>query len=154
MLSWLYITTLARNWKLREKELMEVSLHFRVVSSLVLLGLVGFFLYLYNAVWLKSERVRRMLRTQGIKGPTPSLLYGNLPEMQKIQLQALKSPNHAEFVAHDYTSSVFPYFEHWRKEYGNSLTSFQSSIYLLLHYDTELDITYNVGFTLLQILCF
>lgn len=59
-----------------------------------------------------------MLRTQGIKGPTPSLLYGNLPEMQKIQLQALKSPNHAEFVAHDYTSSVFPYFEHWRKEYG------------------------------------
>lgn len=107
---------------------MEVSLHFRIVSSLVLLGL-GFFLYLYNTVWLKTERVRRMLRTQGIKGPTPSLLYGNLPEMQKIQLQALKSPNLEEFVAHDYTSSVFPYFEHWRKEYGNSLTSFQSSIF-------------------------
>ncbi|PRQ37065.1 hypothetical protein RchiOBHm_Chr4g0398471 [Rosa chinensis] len=37
--------------------------------------------------------------------------------MQKIQLQAQKSPNHSEFVAHNYTSSLFPYFEHWRKEY-------------------------------------
>ncbi|KAL6123447.1 hypothetical protein ACLB2K_075969 [Fragaria x ananassa] len=56
---------------------------------------------------------------QGIKGPTPSLLYGNLAEMQKIQLlESQKSANHSEFVAHDYTSSLFPYFEHWRKEYG------------------------------------
>ncbi|XP_061999938.1 cytochrome P450 714A1-like [Rosa rugosa] len=97
---------------------MELSLHFRLVSSLVLLGLVGFFLHLYNTVWLKSVRLRRKLQMQGIKGPTPSLLYGNLAEMQKIQLQAQKSPNHSEFVAHDYTSSLFPYFERWRKEYG------------------------------------
>ncbi|XP_004307754.1 PREDICTED: cytochrome P450 714A1-like [Fragaria vesca subsp. vesca] len=98
---------------------MELSPHFRIVSSLVLLGLVGFFLHLYNRVWLKSERVRRKLQMQGIKGPTPSLLHGNLAEMQKIQLlEAQKSANHSEFVAHDYTSSLFPYFEHWRKEYG------------------------------------
>ncbi|KAM2975522.1 hypothetical protein FF1_001678 [Malus domestica] len=41
--------------------------------------------------------------------------------MQKIQQQQeLKPPNllAAEFVAHDYTSTLFPYFEHWRKQYG------------------------------------
>ncbi|RXI08668.1 hypothetical protein DVH24_022812 [Malus domestica] len=88
---------------------------------MAVVGLVGFFLHLYSTVWLKSERVRRNLRLQGIKGPAPSFLYGNLPEMQKIQQQQeLKPPNllAAEFVAHDYTSTLFPYFEHWRKQYG------------------------------------
>ncbi|GMN41101.1 hypothetical protein TIFTF001_010316 [Ficus carica] len=93
----------------------------RVLLSLAVIGVVGFLVHVYNTLWLKSERVRRKLRMQGIKGPTPSFLYGNLPEMQKIQLQTLKAspPNHhSEFVAHDYTSTLFPYFEQWRKEYG------------------------------------
>lgn len=96
--------------------MMEVS---PVISSLVVLGVVGLVLHVYNSVWLKSERVRKKLRMQGIRGPPPSFLYGNLPEMQKIQLQAMKASNQTdEFVAHDYTSTVFPYFEQWRKEYG------------------------------------
>lgn len=55
---------------------------------------------------------------QGIKGPPPSFLYGNVPEMQQIQLKAKKTRNHTEIVAHDYTSTLFPYLDHWRKEYG------------------------------------
>ncbi|PON92492.1 Cytochrome P450 [Trema orientale] len=98
---------------------MEVTF-LRVLYSLGVIGLVGFLVHIYKSVWLKSERVRRKIRVQGIKGPTPSFLYGNLPEMQKIQLQSLKVPNHdySEFVAHDYTSTLFPYLEQWRKEYG------------------------------------
>ena len=114
-----------------------------LLASLVVVGAVGLVGHVYNIVWLRSERLRRRLRDQGIKGPTPSLLYGNLPEMQKIQLQAMKAPppishdHHCrprhhhdddrdhdhhecseEFVAHDYTSTLFPYLEQWRKEYG------------------------------------
>ncbi|XP_062092275.1 cytochrome P450 714A1-like [Humulus lupulus] len=99
---------------------MEVIV-LRVLYSLCGIGVLGFLVHIYNSVWFKSERVRRKLRMQGIKGPTPSFLYGNLPEMQKIQLQALKAPLHdycSEFVAHDYTSTLFPYLEQWRKEYG------------------------------------
>ncbi|XP_009791714.1 cytochrome P450 714A1-like [Nicotiana sylvestris] len=92
------------------------------ISSLVLillvLGFGGF--YIFNILWLKSaQRLRWKLQKQGINGPKPSFLYGNVPEMQKIQAASLKAPtNYGEFVAHDYTSSLFPYFEQWRKLYG------------------------------------
>ncbi|CAK7340024.1 unnamed protein product [Dovyalis caffra] len=105
---------------------MEVSPSLGIlVSSLTLLALVFFLLHLYNTILLKSERIKRKLRMQGIEGPTPSFLYGNLPEMQKIQLNTIKASSNnqaADFVAHDYTSTVFPYFERWRKEYGTVYT--------------------------------
>lgn len=81
---------------------------------LIVIGALGVF----YMMWLKScERLRWKLKKQGIYGPKPSFLYGNVAEMQKIQAA---SPNnvYAEFVAHDYTSSLFPYFEQWRKIYG------------------------------------
>lgn len=96
---------------------------FFVVQSFSLMAfaalLVCLFLYLFNILWLKPQRLRWQLRKQGIKGPQPSLLYGNVPQMQKIQTSmAMKASNHGEFIAHDYTSTLFPYFEQWRKEYG------------------------------------
>ncbi|XP_039060728.1 cytochrome P450 714A1-like isoform X2 [Hibiscus syriacus] len=87
----------------------------------MIVGVVGVVCFsAYNSMWLSSERVRRKLWVQGIKGPSPSFIYGNLPEMQKIQSQALASTsdNADDIVAHDYTSSVFPYFVKWRKEFG------------------------------------
>lgn len=98
-----------------------------IIFTVALMGVVWFLLHLYNSMWFKSERVRRKLWMQGIRGPSPSFIYGNLPEMQKIQTKAAataavrttpSTPNNAEIVAHDYTSSLFPYFVHWRKEYG------------------------------------
>lgn len=100
---------------------MEVSPPcLRLVSSLTLLALVFFLVHACYTVLLKSERIKRKLRMQGIQGPPPSFLYGNLPEMQKIQLNTLKASSFQapDFIAHDYTSTVFPYFEQWRKEYG------------------------------------
>lgn len=112
-------------------EEMEVSLPcLRLVSSLTLLALVFFLVHVCYTVLLKSERIKRKLRMQGIQGPPPSFLYGNLPEMQKIQLNTLKASSFQapDFIAHDYTSTVFPYFEQWRKEYGIRI----SLLYLLL----------------------
>ncbi|KAL0341171.1 UNVERIFIED_CONTAM: cytochrome [Sesamum radiatum] len=79
-------------------------------------------LYLLEIVWVKPWRIRRKLQAQGIKGPKPWLVYGNVWEMQKIQ-ESAKQKNSGkndgdEFVAHDYTSTLFPYFEHWRRQYG------------------------------------
>ncbi|KAK2988951.1 hypothetical protein RJ640_026219 [Escallonia rubra] len=92
-------------------------------SSLgLLLLLFCLTLYLFNVSWLKHQRLRWKLQRQGIRGPQPSLLYGNVPEMQRIQSAATQAANHGEFVAHDYVSTVFPYFERWRKEYGQIYT--------------------------------
>ncbi|PIN18686.1 Cytochrome P450 CYP4/CYP19/CYP26 subfamily [Handroanthus impetiginosus] len=84
---------------------------------LVLLPILA--LYFLKTLWLNPWLIRRKLRLQGIKGPKPSFLYGNAWEMQKIQASMKKSAENGEFVAHDYTSTLFPYFEHWRKQYGN-----------------------------------
>ncbi|CAO2820805.1 unnamed protein product [Amaranthus hypochondriacus] len=69
-------------------------------------------------MWVKTQTQRRKLRKRGVKGPSPSFLFGNVSEMQRIQLMATKSSSHAEIVGHDYTSSLFPYFENWRIQYG------------------------------------
>ncbi|KAK8670020.1 hypothetical protein V6N13_104786 [Hibiscus sabdariffa] len=85
--------------------------------SVGVVGAVCFLVHhVYNSMWFRSERLRRKLCVQGIKGPSPSFMYGNLPEMQKIQAKALSSA--ADIIAHDFTSSLFPYFVQWRKEFG------------------------------------
>ncbi|KAG5033061.1 hypothetical protein JHK82_016616 [Glycine max] len=77
--------------------------------------------------WIQITRVvKKRLQMQGIKGPPPSFLHGNLPDMQRIQSQAKVAStcnsNHSnQFLAHDYTTTLFPYFEHWRKQYGTLL---------------------------------
>ncbi|KAL2249001.1 cytochrome P450 714A1 [Sesamum indicum] len=87
----------------------------------VLVFVPGLPLYLLEILWVKPWRIRRKLQAQGIKGPKPWLLYGNVWEMQKIQESAKESSGKNdgdEFVAHDYTSTLFPYFEQWRRQYG------------------------------------
>ncbi|XP_043703100.1 cytochrome P450 714C2-like [Telopea speciosissima] len=88
--------------------------------------------YIYIIAWVKPERLREKLRRQGIRGPPPSFLLGNVPEMKKIQSSLAASSSSSinsiskevrvvledHMTAHDYTSTFFPYFEHWRKQYG------------------------------------
>ena len=101
----------------------------KMVFSFLVVGVLCFLFHVYNVMWGRPERVRGKLRKQGIRGPPPSFLYGNVPEMQKIQLlMAMKPPNHAQIVAHDYTSTLFPYLEQWRKEYGTQY------IYIFIHF--------------------
>ncbi|XVF35728.1 hypothetical protein REPUB_Repub18cG0171300 [Reevesia pubescens] len=90
----------------------------RALSSIALGGVVCYIFHHCTTSWLKSQRLRRKLRVQGIKGPPPSFLYGNVPEMQQLQLKTNKTRNHTEIVAHDYTSTLFPYLDHWRQQYG------------------------------------
>ncbi|CAH9139670.1 unnamed protein product [Cuscuta epithymum] len=87
-----------------------------------LLLFMGLAFYWFNTIWIQPQRLRWKIQRQGIKGPKPSLLYGNIPEMQRIQAAAaatsMKASSYGEFVEHDYTAKLFPYFEQWRKEYG------------------------------------
>ncbi|KAL2549953.1 Cytochrome [Forsythia ovata] len=77
------------------------------------------------SVWVNTWRLRWRLEKQGIRGPRPCFLYGNVPEMQRIQASSIKSSvaeNTGLLVAHNYTSTLFPYFEQWRKQYGSIYT--------------------------------
>ncbi|XP_057776788.1 cytochrome P450 714A1-like [Salvia miltiorrhiza] len=99
-----------------------IVVSFCVKSEVILVCVCGVgSSYLLRAVWANPWRIRWKLQAQGINGPKPSLLYGNFWEMKKIQASAaLKNTakHDDDFVAHDYTATLFPYFEEWRKQYG------------------------------------
>lgn len=96
---------------------MEVYLLLKL-ASVTLVGAFTILLILCWREWLKAEKLKQKLSVQGIKGPAPSF-FGNLREMQKIQVKASTLlQKHSEIAAHDYSSMLFPYFEQWRKDYG------------------------------------
>lgn len=95
---------------------MELGL--KIYVSLVLVGFLSMATYLYYILWLGPERKRERLRRQGIKGPPPSILYGNISEMKRIELREKAPMEEGGHVSHDYYPLLFPFFEQWRKDYG------------------------------------
>ena len=105
----------------------ELILATKIILSVFLGGLVVLLLHLYDSLLVKPKKLRSMLQKQGINGPPPSFLLGNIPDMKRIKLKmqaatATTTPkeNHNNVVpiAHDWPSTNFPYLEQWRKEYG------------------------------------
>jgi hypothetical protein len=87
---------------------------------------VALFSYLYTILWLKPERLRHKLRSQGVKGPDPSFLFGNIPEMRRIKKELAKSDDHemgagtSDPFSSNYLGTIFPYFLHWSRVSGMS----------------------------------
>lgn len=101
-----------------ESLIIEVA---KTIWWIVVIGVLGLGIRVYGKVMAEQWRMRRKLKMQGVKGPSPSLFRGNVPEMQKIQSQTISNSKHYSgdnIIAHDYTSSLFPYLNHWRKQYG------------------------------------
>lgn len=98
----------------------------KTIWWILVIGVLGLGFRVYGKAMAVQWRMRRRLKMQGVKGPTPSLFRGNVPEMQKIQSQTMiNSRNYSGdyIIAHDYTSSLFPYLDHWRKQYGTMLSN-------------------------------
>ncbi|BBH06391.1 cytochrome P450, family 714, subfamily A, polypeptide 1 [Prunus dulcis] len=85
--------------------------------SVMLIGVLGVLFRLMKEMWLKPARIRSVLRKQGIRGPPPSFIAGNVPEMQKIQSSNQK-PSDANHVHHNWVPSIFPYLQRWEQLYG------------------------------------
>ncbi|XP_028776302.1 cytochrome P450 714A1-like [Neltuma alba] len=73
-------------------------------------------LILWKKLWSKPRRIRSVLHKQGITGPTPSFLLGNLSEIQKIQSQF--SNLSSSSLPDQWFHSLFPFLHQWRKQYG------------------------------------
>lgn len=99
------------------------------VMVLSVLAAVSFFifLHLFESLFLKPKRLRSKLRNQGIDGPSPSFLLGNLPEIKNIRAiksHALTTTEGDDSIAHGWPSNLLPHLEHWRNRYGNFFSSF------------------------------
>lgn len=108
---------------------MEEGLQLAVVVcwSVVLIVVLSVLKRVLSQMWLKPARIRSVLSKQGIRGPRPSFLVGNIPEMQKIQstitnmITLQKQPSDDQRVQHNWDSSMFPYLQQWTREYGIKL---------------------------------
>ncbi|KAI4355959.1 hypothetical protein L6164_000015 [Bauhinia variegata] len=71
-------------------------------------------------VWLEPRRIRSVLEKQGIKGPKPSFLFGNISEMSSIQVQSHSDLDEsASSLSSDHwLQSLFPFFQTWKKNHG------------------------------------
>lgn len=110
---------------------MEAEL-FVIAAKIILTVLVGGFLflffYLYELLILRPEGLRSKLQIQGIKGPPPSFLLGNVLALKrlqnKVQSTATKTTDpqdevhHEASICHQWPSRIFPHIEEWRNEYG------------------------------------
>ncbi|CAM0874442.1 unnamed protein product [Alopecurus aequalis] len=73
-------------------------------------------LYTYFILWLRPERIRRRWRKQGVRGPRPTLLYGNTQEMKRIR-QDLAPAQKQD--TNNYINTLFPHLLLWREAYGS-----------------------------------
>lgn len=77
-------------------------------------------LQLYKKYWARPEKILEKLRKQGIHGPRRRFPTGNLLEMRKISTSIVSSgaDSQTKTVTQNYSSTLFPYFDQWRKDYG------------------------------------
>ncbi|KAF3321875.1 cytochrome P450 714D1-like protein [Carex littledalei] len=74
------------------------------------------------AAWyLIPLKIQQILKRQGIDGPPPpSLFSGNLSEMKRMKMVHDESSTFRDGNFRDYTKDIFPYFDQWRKAYGET----------------------------------
>ncbi|KAF9670979.1 hypothetical protein SADUNF_Sadunf13G0125500 [Salix dunnii] len=95
-----------------------MALVFLISLAAVVITFLGLLELLYSGLVLKPERLRSALRKQGIRGPGPSLLLGNISEIRKSQSTTVKASTNEPPVIHNCAATLFPFFEQWRKQYG------------------------------------
>ncbi|XP_021668847.2 cytochrome P450 714C2-like isoform X1 [Hevea brasiliensis] len=100
--------------------------------SAVLLLLCGFLIICLRRVWWKPESCRIKLKEQGITGPPPSMILGNIPEMKRMVSQISETPKI------DGCLTVLPYFQQWTKNYGKLFRFELGGIQLLYVSNLEL----------------
>lgn len=111
---------------------MEIQTLMTILATIALAGGVGVVVRLYNALVKKPERVRAVLRKQGISGPPPTFVLGNILEIKKAMSTPPKSTtsdhqnkttdsDQAAQISHIYDANILPFFVNWRQKYGTPL---------------------------------
>lgn len=97
---------------------MEVEFDSKMLLSFVFIVFFGVVMRLYNVLVLKPKRLRSILKKQGINGPAPTFLLGNITDIKKAQSSVVKATSANDSpLLHNCAALIFPFFELWRKEY-------------------------------------
>lgn len=123
---------------------MEIS-SWMMLFIATICGLFPLMLHIYRIMVLHPRKIRSKLEKQGIRGPPPSFIFGNIPEMKRIiQLNTLESAKAKEEygsnepLQHNWPPKLFPYYDKWSKEYGGVFIHSTGNIQIVLITDIGL----------------
>lgn len=97
---------------------MQLQLDSQFFMSIVFLGFVGLLCRLYTSLVENPNRLRSKLMKQGISGPPPTILLGNIVDIKKARSTTSNSPSFEIPVSHNCASVILPLFDKWKEQYG------------------------------------
>ena len=104
----------------REKERMGILL----LTLLIVLGTV-LLRAAYNTIscyWLTPRRIKKIMENQGVRGPKPRFLVGNIMDMAALVSKSTSTD--MDSISHDTVGRLLPHFVAWSKQYGTNLFLF------------------------------
>lgn len=109
----------------------------KMVMSVAIVVVVGSVASVYRALVMKPKRERWLVEKQGIDGPRPMTLLGNLLQMKKaVDLYAAEAKastiHPPSSITHNCGSSIFPFLDQWTKQYG-TVFAFSLGVKTVLH---------------------
>lgn len=101
---------------------MDIQFLSKLFISVAVVAVVGLFFRLYNVVVAQPRKLRAALHKQGLSGPPPSFLLGNILEMKRARDAAAKAAAVAgPPSSHNCGTALLPFFDEWRKKYGTCI---------------------------------
>eukprot|EP01018_Ginkgo_biloba_P028557 Gb_04119 [translate_table: standard] len=113
----------------------------KVVCTIASIFITGLLLEIANVFWLRLAKLRRMMHRQGVGGPPPRFIVGNLADMKKMkQLTETMDleKDGCMNISHDFVPRIFPYYHHWTKTYGKRFVYWMGSTPILYIQDADL----------------
>ncbi|KAH6757757.1 hypothetical protein C2S52_023322 [Perilla frutescens var. hirtella] len=99
---------------------MDVQILWKLVVSTAAITVLGLLFRLYNAVVVQPQKLRSALHSQGLSGPPPTFLLGNILQMKRARDAAAKVATAVgPPTSHNCEAALLPFFDEWRKQYGN-----------------------------------
>ncbi|KAL1547246.1 cytochrome P450 714C2-like protein [Salvia divinorum] len=90
-----------------------------LLASAAAVGALRLLFLVYDVVVAQPRRLRSALRHQGLSGPPPALLLGNILQMKRARDEAAKAaPVAGPPAAHNCGAALLPFFDEWRERYG------------------------------------
>lgn len=94
----------------------------QIIISFSLASILALFFKLYRASLAAPRRLRLVLNQQGVGGPPPSFLLGNIFDIKNSRTSAAAVAAVAAAAgspaSHDCGAVIFSVFNEWRRQYG------------------------------------
>ncbi|GAA0167372.1 oxygenase [Lithospermum erythrorhizon] len=106
------------------------------LSLIICLTFMWLLVKFLHKVWWTPTRIQRIMRTQGIKGPSYTFPHGNTKEISQLRSETMGKP--MDTISHDISSRIQPHVYTWKNIYGMNFLTWHGTQAQLFVTDPEL----------------